>query len=1091
MDPPVVELTDIHQSNDGGKVKKSRKRPKSGSCIPCAKRRQKCDRTQPCSSCVSRETPHLCKWEMVPDGIGPARIAQARVDSDLNENQEMLKRLSKRIKSLESRVVASGPGSGTTQRTPTSLESGSFVRTSPSANTGGFTAGYFDHVVSTPMSGTIMLQEIVPSAPQDESYSRVAAFSLVHRGEFLGRGNILSALHSIRSLSPLRLPHAKTTSPTNISVTYPVKFAQSLIPSPEVQHLIQYLPCVTSGNLMIDAFLKEVNWRYGIPEKWFSNTCNQMWNHLQTPLQGHQLNLYWLCLFFSVLACTPPLGESSILTTKPPNTHDRCTYFICASTARRLAEGAYLDQPLGPSSSNVATSSPTDGSVLACLAIPLLCDFLAERGKLSEAWKLVGSGIRSAQAIGLHRDPGDQRWQEMSEGEKDLRRRAWWGLYIWDRLYSYVLGRPQMIHGDISNVIKPANDDGKGRKNSFSLSRMVMIQLADLVSEILDKCTGVEGPTWTFLTEMDQKLQTWELSMPAEFRPGATQEQDIILFAGLSPSEIQNFTRQRYMITTWYRLTRLKLYTLALKGHTLSGPTRGATSEIVHSTAEKCSRCALELIKFQCDTFERMRRINYGERCLGGNWYFEGCLSLFEATVALCMVLTKFSAVFFVLPGTNLADEAKTGLKLEYEDMSKVIARVVGVFSEVVKSERESLGDVVNDYKRAELAARGLDAVQVLLKEHWWKLDPRVSMGRTVSTGTGLATDRLGSQVSMSPTSSGSAPSSQRQGSSPATGTLGAGNPFGGPGFVGSTMGSMHLMQQQVQSATTVTGQAPLRSPGQTYPGLMSTAGAQGMQPAPAIQQRQAQYQTYSSAYGNVPMYPMTTYGSAGSTSYAHQAGPSATPVSTGFDVQLSQGAMVEDPISVGAGSSTAGFSQNQPQFPPQSPHIQQNPTSPATDGPRNYALQNPFIPFSNQNQQYQQIPQRLPPPPQLSLFTSNPNQPSALVANSAAAAAYAYTPTSNMNAGQALTPPAPGVPPPSQGMRMIHYVAPKSGNASTTANVTATSPSTRFMDMGQSMEVVEPPGRQNSTIMLSEYVDTTPTQGIGTGSGPGTFYNQ
>lgn len=184
---------------------------------------------------------------------------------------------------------------------------------------------------------------------------------------------------------------------------------------------------------MVDAFFKEINWRYGIPKKWFSSTCYQMWTYLQNPTQVHQLNLHWLCLFFSVLACAPQPGESSILDARPLNTHDSGTYFLCASVARRLAEDHYLDQPVVPLDPNTNPSSPVDGCVLSCLAIPLLCDFLAERGRLSEAWKLVGSGVRTAQSVGMHRDPGSSLWQDMSEEEKNLRRQAWWGLFIWDR----------------------------------------------------------------------------------------------------------------------------------------------------------------------------------------------------------------------------------------------------------------------------------------------------------------------------------------------------------------------------------------------------------------------------------------------------------------------------------------------------------------------------------------------------------------------------------------------------------------------------------------------------------------------------------
>jgi hypothetical protein len=77
--------------------------------------------------------------------------------------------------------------------------------------------------------------------------------------------------------------------------------------------------------------------------------------------------------------------------------------------------------------------SAADGTVLSCLAAPLLCNYLAERGHASEAWKLVGKAICAATAIGMHQDPGWPYWQVMSEEEKLLRRRAWWGLFVWDR----------------------------------------------------------------------------------------------------------------------------------------------------------------------------------------------------------------------------------------------------------------------------------------------------------------------------------------------------------------------------------------------------------------------------------------------------------------------------------------------------------------------------------------------------------------------------------------------------------------------------------------------------------------------------------
>jgi hypothetical protein len=188
-----------------------------------------------------------------------------------------------------------------------------------------------------------------------------------------------------------------------------------------------------SGNLLIDAFFKEANWRYGLPEDWFSTTARQMWTDTQGPSQSHQLNPYWLCLFFSILACAPQPPEVSTPNARLPNTFDSDTYYICASAARRIAEDNYFASSNTSSGLGASHSSPTDGCVFGCLAIPLLCDFLAERGRVSEAWKLIGDGVRTAQSIGLHREPGGPSWQEMPEEEMILRRRAWWGLYIWDR----------------------------------------------------------------------------------------------------------------------------------------------------------------------------------------------------------------------------------------------------------------------------------------------------------------------------------------------------------------------------------------------------------------------------------------------------------------------------------------------------------------------------------------------------------------------------------------------------------------------------------------------------------------------------------
>ena len=54
--------------------------------------------------------------------------------------------------------------------------------------------------------------------------------------------------------------------------------------------------------------------------------------------------------------------------------------------------------------------------------------FLTELNCKSAAWTWLGSSVRIAQDIGLHRESGP--WPVV-EGE--MRRRVWWGMYVWDR----------------------------------------------------------------------------------------------------------------------------------------------------------------------------------------------------------------------------------------------------------------------------------------------------------------------------------------------------------------------------------------------------------------------------------------------------------------------------------------------------------------------------------------------------------------------------------------------------------------------------------------------------------------------------------
>ncbi|TGO47833.1 hypothetical protein BOTNAR_0504g00050 [Botryotinia narcissicola] len=66
--------------------------------------------------------------------------------------------------------------------------------------------------------------------------------------------------------------------------------------------------------------------------------------------------------------------------------------------------------------------------------------FLYEMNLKSAAWTWLGSSVRIGQDLGLHCETGP--WQSV---EDEMRRRVWWGIYIWDRHMSLEFGRPLLI----------------------------------------------------------------------------------------------------------------------------------------------------------------------------------------------------------------------------------------------------------------------------------------------------------------------------------------------------------------------------------------------------------------------------------------------------------------------------------------------------------------------------------------------------------------------------------------------------------------------------------------------------------------------
>ncbi|KAJ6263532.1 Mediator of RNA polymerase II transcription subunit [Drechslerella dactyloides] len=146
----------------------------------------------------------------------------------------------------------------------------------------------------------------------------------------------------------------------------------------------------------------------------FVSACESLYQHGDLT----KVEPSWLSTFFAVLSCGLLFTvDKSILAMYP----DRGKDF---SVISRVLTDLFNDEFV-------------IDHVRAAL---LMAVYLTEINCKSAAWTWLGSTIRIAQDIGLHRESGP--WPVI-EGE--MRRRVWWGVYVWDRLLSIEMGRPLMI----------------------------------------------------------------------------------------------------------------------------------------------------------------------------------------------------------------------------------------------------------------------------------------------------------------------------------------------------------------------------------------------------------------------------------------------------------------------------------------------------------------------------------------------------------------------------------------------------------------------------------------------------------------------
>lgn len=85
------------------------------------------------------------------------------------------------------------------------------------------------------------------------------------------------------------------------------------------------------------------------------------------------------------------------------------------------------------------------GNLALVQALLLLSNYTQKRNKPNTGWNYLGLAVRMALSLGLHKEFPE--WK-ISLLQREVRRRVWWGIYIFDSGASITFGRPVLLPDD-------------------------------------------------------------------------------------------------------------------------------------------------------------------------------------------------------------------------------------------------------------------------------------------------------------------------------------------------------------------------------------------------------------------------------------------------------------------------------------------------------------------------------------------------------------------------------------------------------------------------------------------------------------------
>lgn len=614
--------------------KRKRRKRVRYSCTECHRRKHKCDRETPCGKCVERGVASSC----APSGGD---------DSDVHERMRQLENaLARLVQATRSNSDPIDPQQNQPESAPPTYS----AHNANNATTSGSLSPAPRPVSSYPTSNARQTRSSTPRRKSNPAITTAA--SLPFRAQV--GSEILEFSSSTQSYPP--------------SAHYERLVREGNLHQDEIRTLASGLPSQDETATLLDVFFRDINpLMFPFDELWFREALNSavdvIWGD-QDVMYGQDGpdHLSLITLLYAVLALTS-LSLPLWLGTEAHGAAQAARWSFQCRKCHMLATSIQCHD------------------LFIVLSYILSARFLVLQRQAKDSWLTLGSAIREAQILGLHRlGPTPQMGTDESRTTV-MRRTIWMHLYFEDCFLSLIVGQAPSIHDTFCDTAPPArlpspSTDADAIHFDLGLILHIRMDMCRIVSRILDLFFSDEHDmTYDAVLRLDRELQDFQDCLPLPYRMDDARTGYVFakFRTGADDGVFRRVALQRFLlhVSISYLLVSLHLPYLR-RGSADSGFERSRQAAI---DAAICDHSARQELRQHVDWPDHLARDGF----VGGRFFY------FHATSALGICLLSEPDSKQVRRLAPLLDEflkvAKHHQRQQGVDPNRCIRQEIGIVS--------------------------------------------------------------------------------------------------------------------------------------------------------------------------------------------------------------------------------------------------------------------------------------------------------------------------------------------------------------------------------------------------------------------------